>query len=157
MSVPDNLIAFLQPKIGTEIHVGPWLSIDQERINRFAEVTGDLQWIHTDPERARRESPYRDTIAHGYLILSLLPFLTQSNHPDYFQENYPGMKMRINYGVNRVRFPAPVVVGSRIRAKTILKDLEKKDDSVQITYRITVEIENHEKPACVAEFIARVY
>jgi acyl dehydratase len=157
MSVPDNLIAFLQPKIGTEIHVGPWLSIDQERINRFAEVTGDLQWIHTDPERARRESPYRDTIAHGYLILSLLPFLTQSNHPDYFQENYPGMKMRINYGVNRVRFPAPVVVGSRIRAKTILKDLEKKDDSVQITYRITVEIENHEKPACVAEFIAQVY
>ncbi|MBM4272435.1 MAG: MaoC family dehydratase [Deltaproteobacteria bacterium] len=157
MSAPDNLIAFLQPKIGTEIHVGPWLSIDQERINRFAEVTGDLQWIHTDPERARRESPYRDTIAHGYLILSLLPFLTQSNHPDYFQKNYPGMKMRINYGVNRVRFPAPVVVGSRIRARTILKELEKKDDSVQITYRITVEIENHEKPACVSEFIARVY
>jgi acyl dehydratase len=93
----------------------------------------------------------------GFLTLSLLPYLTESNHPDFFQKNYPGMRMRINYGLNKVRFPAPIVVGSRIRARTVLRDAEKVDHAVQIVYIITVEIENSEKPACVAEFIARVY
>jgi acyl dehydratase len=157
MTAAENLMAFLDDKLGTEIHVGPWLAIDQERINRFAEVTGDLQWIHIDPERARLESPYGATIAHGYLTLSLLPHLTESNHPDFFQKNYPGMKMRLNYGLNRVRFPSPVVVGSRIRARTLLQSAEKIDKAVQIIYLITVEIEGGDKPACVAEFIARVY
>jgi acyl dehydratase len=157
MTAADSLTAFLGDKLGTEIHVGPWLAIDQERINRFAEVTGDLQWIHIDPERARRESPYGATIAHGYLTLSLLPFLTESNHPDFFQKNYPGMRMRLNYGLNRVRFPAAVVVGSRIRARTLLQAMEKLDKAVQIIYLITIEIEGGSKPACVAEFIARVY
>jgi acyl dehydratase len=157
MSAADDLIAFLAPKLHAEIHVGPWLAIDQERIDRFAAVTGDIQWIHTDPERARRESPYGATVAHGYLTLSLLPFLTESNHPDYFQKNYPGMHMRVNYGLNRVRFPAPVPVGSRIRARTVLHDIEKAGEAVQLTYLITVEIEGGDKPACVAEFIARVY
>jgi acyl dehydratase len=96
MSATDNLLEFLRPKIGAEIHVGPWLMIDQERINRFAEVTGDVQWIHTDTERAKRESPYRATIAHGFLTLSLIPYLTESNHPAFFQKNYPGMNMRVN-------------------------------------------------------------
>src|SRR5512141_3245583 len=141
MSAADNLIGFLQPKRGMEIHVGPWLVIDQERIDRFAEVTGDVQWIHTDPERARRESPFGATVAHGYLTLSLLPFLTESNHPDFFRNNYPGMRMRVNYGLNRVRFPAPVVVGSRIRARTVLQEIGKVGEAVQITYFITVEIE----------------
>lgn len=157
MSASDDLLEFLQPKIGTEIHVGPWLTIDQERINRFAEVTGDIQWIHTDPERASRESPFGTTIAHGFLTLSLLPYLTQSNHPDFFQKNYPGMKIRVNYGLNRVRFPAPVPVNSRIRARTALISAEKMHNAVQIIYNITVEIEKNKKPACVVEFIARVY
>jgi acyl dehydratase len=157
MTAAENLMTFLADKLGTEIHVGSWLAIDQERINRFAEVTGDQQWIHIDPERARQESPYGATIAHGYLTLSLLPFLTESNHPDFFQKNYPGMRMRLNYGLNRVRFPAPVVVGSSIRARTLLQSAEKIDKAVQIIYHITVEIEGGDKPACVAEFIARVY
>lgn len=153
----DTLLTFLQPRLGEEIHVGPWLTITQDRIDRFAEVTGDVQWIHTDPERAAKESPYGATIAHGYLTLSLLPYLTESNHPDFFQKNYPGMRMRVNYGTNKVRFPAPVRVNSRIRARTVLAAAEKIGEAVQITYLITVEIEGGEKPACVAEFLARVY
>lgn len=153
----DELLSFLQPRLGEEIHVGPWLTITQERIDRFAEVTGDVQWIHVDPERAAKESPYGATIAHGYLTLSLLPYLTESNHPDFFQKNYPGMRMRVNYGTNKVRFPAPVRVNSRIRARTVLAAAEKIGEAVQITYLITVEIEGGEKPACVAEFLARVY
>ena len=153
----ERLIAFMAPNLGAEIHVGPWLTVDQERINRFAEVTGDVQWIHTDPERAARESPYGATVAHGFLTLSLLPFLTESNHPDFFQKNYPGMRYRVNYGLNRVRYPSPVVVGSRIRARTTLLEAEEVGTSVQIIYRYTVEIEWKEKPACVAEFVARVY
>ena len=135
----------------------PGCTIEQERIDRFAAVTGDVQWIHTDPERAARESPYGTTVAHGFLTLSLLPFLTESNHPDYFQRNYPGMRMRVNYGLNRVRFPAPVKAGSQIRARTVLQEAGKAGDAVQITYLITVEIAGEDKPACVAEFIARVY
>lgn len=157
MSATDNLLEYLQPKIGTEIHVGPWLMIDQVRIDCFAEVTGDIQWIHTDPERANRESPYGVTIAHGFLTLSLLPYLTESNHQDFFQKNYPGMKMRVNYGLNKVRFPTPVVVNSQIRARTLLRSAEKIGDAVQIIYIYTIEIKNSKKPACVAEFIARVY
>ena len=157
MPAADNLIESLHLRLGTEIHVGPWLVIDQERITRFAEVTGDVQWIHTDPERAQRESPYGTTIAHGYLTLSLLPLLTQSNHPEFFQQNYPGMRMRVNYGLDRVRFPAPVTAGSRVRARTVLGSLHKIGDAVQIGYVITVEIDGEAKPACVAEFLARVY
>jgi len=157
MTPADTLIAALAPNLGTEIHVGPWLTVDQERINRFAEVTGDVQWIHTDPERAVRESPYGATVAHGYLTLALLPLLTESNHPDFFQRNYPGMRYRVNYGLNRVRYPAPVVVDARIRARTVLQEVEKVGPGLQIVYRYTVEIEGQEKPACVAEFVARVY
>ena len=153
----EQCISFLSPKVGKEIHVGPWLTIDQERIDRFAEVTGDLQWIHIDPERAKQESPYGATIAHGYLTLSLLPLLTESNHPDFFSKNYPGMKMRVNYGLNRVRFPSPVIVGSKLRARTVIGDVEQVSGGAQITYQITVEIEGKDKPACVAEFLARVY
>jgi acyl dehydratase len=151
------LLAHLEPLLGKEIHVGPWLEITQERIDRFAEVTGDKQWIHTDPLRAAKESPYGGTIAHGYLTLSLLPYLTESNHPDFFQKNYPGMRLRVNYGTNKVRFPAPVLTGSRIRARTVLLAAEAVGDAVQIIYAITIEIEGGAKPACVAEFVARVY
>ena len=89
MTPAEKLLDFLDPQLGQEIHVGPWLQIDQERINKFAEVTGDLQWIHTDPERSATDSPYGSTVAHGYLTLSLLPYLTESNHPNFFQKNYP--------------------------------------------------------------------
>ncbi|WP_303722486.1 MaoC family dehydratase [Malonomonas rubra] len=152
-----ELIAFYQPRIGHEIHVGPWLEIDQQRIDKFAETTGDLQWIHIDPERAIKESPYGSTIAHGYLTLSLLPYLTESNHPDFFPQNYPGMKYRVNYGLNKVRFPAPVKVGAKIRAHTQIQATEEVKNGVQICYLLTVEIEGQEKPACVAEFLARVF
>ena len=101
----QEFLNFVTPQIGREIHVGPWLEIDQKRINDFAQVTGDVQWIHTDVQRAQKESPYKSTIAHGYLTLSLLPYLTQSNHPDFFQKNYPGMTYRVNYGLDRLRFP----------------------------------------------------
>ena len=157
MTPADTLIAFMSPNLGAEIHVGPWLTIDQDRIDRFAEVTGDIQWIHTDPERAAKESPYGATVAHGFLTLSLLQYLTESNHPDFFQKNYPGMRYRVNYGLNRVRYPAPVVVNARIRARTVLQEVEKVGSGVQVVYRYTVEIEGEEKPACVAEFVARVY
>lgn len=157
MSAADGLLAFLTPQLGTETHVGPWLDIDQERIDRFAQVTGDLQWIHTDPERALRESPYGATVAHGYLTLSLLPFLTQSNAPGFFERNYPGMRYRVNYGLNRVRFPAPVRCGARVRARTVLLEAERLENGVQIVYRFTVEIDGEDKPACVAESVVRVY
>ncbi len=153
----QTFLKFLQPQINQEVHVGPWLTMDQERINKFAEVTGDLQWIHIDPERAEKESPYGGTIAHGYLTLSLLPYLTESNHPDFFQKNYPGMKYRVNYGLNKVRFPSPVKVGAKLRARTTIQEVEQIKNSVQIIYLITVELEGSDKPACIAEFVARLY
>ena len=152
-----DFLKFLEPQIGQEIHIGPWLQIDQQRIDQFAEVTGDQQWIHIDPERAKKESPYGTTVAHGYLTLSLLPLLTESNHPDFFQKNYPGMKYRVNYGLNRVRFPAPVKVGAKIRARTTIQSAEEVKNGVQICYIITVDIEGEEKPACSVEFLARLY
>ena len=157
MSAADDLLALYQPKIGQEVHCGPWLMIDQQRIDAFAAATGDLQWIHTDPQRAAQESPYGATIAHGYLTLSLLPLLTESNAPGFFEKNYPGMRLRLNYGLNRVRFPAPVLAGSRIRSHMTVKEIERAGEGVQFTYLITVEIEGNDKPACVAEFLARVY
>ena len=157
MSAADALVAHYLPKIGVEIHCGSWLEITQERIDAFAAATGDLQWIHTDPERAAKESPYGATIAHGYLTLSLLPCLTESNAPGFFERNYPGMRLRLNYGLDRVRFPAPVPAGSRIRAHTVVSRVERIVDAVQFTYLLTVEIEGNQKPACVAEFLARVY
>ncbi|MDY0213417.1 MAG: MaoC family dehydratase [Desulfuromonadaceae bacterium] len=152
-----GLLNFLQPKLGQEVHVGPWLEIDQHRIDQFAAVTGDQQWIHINPERAEKESPYGSTVAHGYLTLSLLPYLTESNHPDFFENNYPGMKYRVNYGLNRVRFPAPVKVGSKIRARTTIQSAEEINGAVQICYLITIDIEGEKKPACIAEFLARLY
>lgn len=157
MSAAEDLIALYQPKLGQEIHCGSWFEIDQQRIDAFAAATGDLQWIHTDPVRAAKESPYGGAIAHGYLTLSLLPLLTESNAPGFFEKNYPGMRLRLNYGLNRVRFPAPVLAGARIRCRTTVKGLEMAGEGVQFTYLITVEIEGNDKPACVAEFLARVY
>jgi acyl dehydratase len=157
MPSTTELLERLNQQRGSEIHVGPWLTITQERIDAFAQVTGDVQWIHTDVERAHRESPYGSTVAHGYLTLSLLPSLTESNHPDFFAANYPGMRYRVNYGLNSVRLPAPVKAGARIRARSTLLDFEVLPKGVQIIYLLTVEIEGEEKPACIAESVVRVY
>jgi acyl dehydratase len=157
MNTAVQLTSFLAPQIGTEIHLGSWLTIDQERIDAFAKTTGDQQWIHTDPSRAKTESPYGTTIAHGFLTLSLLPLLTESNAPGQFERNYPGMRLRVNYGLNQVRFPAPVPTGSRLRTRTVLLAVEPIADCVQITYQIIVEIDGSSKPACVAEQVFRLY
>lgn len=157
MSAVKDLVAMYREKTGSEIHVGAWLTVDQDRIDAFARATGDMQWIHTDPARAVKESPYRATVAHGFLTLSLLPLLTESNAPGVFEKNYPGMKLRVNYGLEKVRFPAPVVVGSRIRARTVVTGVEEVTGGVQIAGRITVEIEGGVKPACVAEQLFRLY
>jgi len=157
MSAVKQLIQHYQGLVGQEIHIGPWLEIDQQRIDDFARVTRDEQWIHIDPERAARESPYRTTIAHGFLTLSLLPYLTQSNHPEFFASNYPGMRLRVNYGLNKVRFPAPVLCGARLRARTAVQSVEAVDRGVQIVYLLTIDIDGGSKPACVAEQIMRVY
>ena len=157
MSATTELIRRYRELSGQEIHVGPWLEIDQQRIDDFARVTGDEQWIHVDPERAAKESPYGTTIAHGFLTLSLLPYLSQSNHPDFFSKNYPGMRLRVNYGLNKVRFPEPVLCGDRIRARTAVQSVEEVNRGAQIVYRLTIEVEGKEKPACVAEQVMRVY
>ncbi len=136
---------------GQEIACSDWLAIDQARIDRFAEATGDRQWIHVDPERARRESPYRATIAHGYLTLSLIPHLIESCI------RIDGIAMAINYGLDRVRLPAPVVVGSRLRARVVLDRVEAIAGGVQATWTATVELEQGDKPACVAQMLARYY
>jgi len=157
MSAAEQLLALYQQQKGREIAVGEWLLIDQARIDAFAQATGDLQWIHIDPQRAAVESPYKSTIAHGFLTLSLLPLLTQANAPGQFEKNYPGMRLRVNYGLNKVRFPAPVKPGDRLRARTTVQDATMAGNGVEIIYLLTVEIEGADKPACVAEQVVRVY
>ena len=136
--------------IGAELGVSGWLDVDQSRIDAFADVTNDHQWIHVGVERAKAESPYGATIAHGFLTISLIPGLSKDN---YRVEN---AKMGINYGLNKVRFLAAVTAGSRIRVRSHLADATKvSDDTVNLTVRHTVEIDGVEKPAVIAELIAR--
>jgi acyl dehydratase len=135
---------------GREWGPGEWLEITQERVNLFADATGDDQWIHVDVERAK-SGPFGGTIAHGFLTLSLVLTLTRA------ETQIEGISMAINYGLNRVRFPAPVRVGSRIRARTKNLSVEDVEGGVQVVNQITVEIEGQEKPACVAELVGRFY
>ena len=139
-----------QALVGTELGVSDWLEIDQKRVNDFADVTGDHQWIHVDVERAKAESPYKAPIAHGFLTLSLIPALSKDN---YRVEN---AKLGINYGLNKVRFLNAVPVGSRVRARSELVDVKAKDSVADLTVLHTIEIEGVEKPAAVAEMIARI-
>jgi acyl dehydratase len=150
----EEIIAELKAAVGTEVHIGPWLSITQERIDQFAEATDDFQWIHVDPERAKN-GPFGTTIAHGFLTLSLIPNLTES--VDESVVRYPGIKMAINYGLNRVRFPNPVVVGAKVRARTERLQVEEIKGSVQLVDQVSIEIEGEEKPGCVAETVTRLY
>jgi acyl dehydratase len=137
--------------VGQELGVGEWKEIDQKRIDAFADVTEDHQWIHIDVERAKTESPYGTTIAHGFLTLSMIPKLSKDN----FQvEN---AKMAINYGLNKVRFLAAVPSGGRIRARSELVDATKvSDEVVNLTVRQTIELDGSDKPAAVADTIVRV-
>ncbi len=144
----------LSALVGHEIGVGPWLEVTQARVNAFADVTGDHQFIHVDPERAAT-TPFGGPVAHGYLTLSLLPFLGQQQ--EGVKLDVP-TRMRVNYGLNRVRFPAPVRVGKRIRLRSTLLAVEPvADDVYQLVYRQTVEIEDEPKPAMVAETVSRLY
>jgi acyl dehydratase len=137
--------------VGSELGVSEWLEIDQQRINDFADVTGDHQWIHIDVERAEKESPYGAPIAHGFLTLSMIPALSKDNF------RVQNAKLAINYGLNKVRFLSAVPVGSRIRVRSELADAVAKDEStVDLTVRHTIEIDGVEKPAAVAEMIVRV-
>ena len=135
--------------VGREVAVSDWLNIVQEKVNEFADATGDQQWIHVDPERAARESPFGGTIAHGFLTLSLLSRLYQT-----CIELSP-RRMGINVGFNRVRFTAPVRVGTRIRAHFVLGGLEAVKDGLQFVWKVTIESEGSDKPACVAEWVTR--
>ena len=151
----ETALAELAPKIGTELHVSPWVTITQERIDDFADATGDHQWIHVDPERARAESPFGATIAHGYLVLSLYP--SMRGHDGRNTPPLPGVTRTINYGVNRVRFPNPVRAGSRLRGRVELVGAAERGAALQVVERFTVEIESVEKPACVAEIVRLMY
>ncbi len=141
--------------IGCEDVASPYHTVDQQQIDDFAEATLDRQYVHVDPQRAAKESPYGTTIAHGFLTLSMISHLV-SNIPRADSDPYAGAVTLINYGLDRVRFPCPVRVGSRIRARRQLVSAEAKDDhTIQLKHGVTVEIEGEEKPACVADWITR--
>jgi len=139
----------LRAAVGERLGASEWLAVDQKRIDLFAEATGDDQWIHVNPERAA-DGPFGSTIAHGYLTLSLLPLLCR----DIWKVE--GVRMGINYGLNKVRFPSPVRVGSRVRAVTELVSVQDVAQGAQAIYRHTVEIEGQERPALVAETITLI-
>jgi acyl dehydratase len=145
----------LQAQIGQEIHCSDWLEVTQARIDAFAEATGDRQWIHVDSGRAARESPWKTTIAHGYLTLSLYPLLRGLVDAD--RPAYPGVRQVINYGLDKLRFPSAVTVGSRIRAHCVLLKVEPVSGGLQVTEQYTVEIDGQPKPACVADALMRLY
>ena len=138
-------------RVGEEIAVSGWLEVTQARIDQFADATGDHQWIHVDPARAAAELPSRSTIAHGFLTLSLLSTLIRESI------RFTGLRMAINYGLNRVRFVSPVPSGSRIRALITLQSVDAVSDGFQVTWQATIEREGNDKPACVADWIVRYY
>jgi acyl dehydratase len=150
---PIASVHALKDFVGKEIAVSDWLAITQERINLFAEATEDRQWIHVDRERAERESPFKTTIAHGFLTLSLIAHFMQQS-----LKVQNGVRLAVNYGLNRVRFTAPVGSGSRIRARIVLLSLKDiSQDAVEAVFTVTIESEGSEKPCCVAESIVRYY
>jgi acyl dehydratase len=136
---------------GTHLGYSDWLEIDQDRVDKFADATGDHQWIHVDVERAKRESPFGGPIAHGYLTVSLSNYLL----PQIVKVQ--GISMGVNYGVDRIRFPAPVPVGSRVRAGAELLEVTEVAGGVQTKMLITVEVDGGDKPACIIEALSRFY
>jgi acyl dehydratase len=143
-------LADLAPLVGQEIALSDWITVDQHRINLFADATGDHQWIHLDAERAAK-GPFGTTIAHGFLTLSLLPEMSAS------AMEVRDTRMGVNYGLNKVRFPAPVPSGSRLRGRFKLLAYEPLEGGAQLTVEVTMEREGSDKPVCVAESLARRY
>ena len=147
----ENLNSLKQSE-GRQFPVTDWLVITQDRIQKFADATDDRQWIHVDPERAQRESPFGGVIAHGFLTLSLLPhFLKQAIHIR------SGVAMTVNYGLNKIRFPAAVRAGSKVRARVTLAAVKQSPEFVDATFHIHIESESLSKPCCVAEWLIRYY
>ena len=153
--VAEKVYKELKEQLGQEIYVGEWEMIDQHCINQFAEVTGDTQWIHTDPDRARKESPFKSTIVHGFLTLSLIPKLTNTMSSTSIV--YPEARMMVNYGLNQVRFPYPVKSGSKVRARVRLVGVTPINNSIELVNEISIEVENRKRFACVAETVFRLY
>ena len=138
-------------EVGNEVGVSEWVLVDQERIDKFADATGDHQWIHTDPKKAEA-GPFGTTIAHGFLTLSLLPMLAAN------AMHIEGIRMGVNYGLNKVRFPSPVPVGSELRARVKLLSFDAlPDNGAQLTTQVTIERKDGDKPVCVAESVGRRY
>jgi acyl dehydratase len=142
----------LRELVGKDIGHTDWFRVTQERITQFAEATEDSQWIHVDAARARDESPYGAAIAHGFLTLSLISHFVKEAI-----QIQCGVRLAVNYGLNRVRFPAAVRAGSRIRASVVLLRFDEFTDGVTATYSVTIEVEDFDKPCCVAEWIVRYY
>lgn len=141
----------LKNRIGEEVVVSDWIEVTQAQIDQFAAATGDRQWIHVDVERARRESPFGAPIAHGFLTLSLLSRLLVES------VRIKSARMGVNYGLNRVRFVAPVPMGSRIRGRFVVKALEDFDGGAQVTWTVTIERDGGDKPCLIAEWLTRRY
>lgn len=142
----------LKAAVGAEVGVSDWIEITQDRINKFAEATGDEQWIHVDTERAARESPGGTTIAHGLLSLSLIPMFIRGII------GVKGLKNTLNYGANRIRYLTPVPAGSQLRARvTVMEAEDVPPDALRVTYKVTIELEGGQRPACVAEVIGQHY
>lgn len=155
MGKAADAITRFEKRLGEEEGASDWFQVDQQRVNDFADATLDHQFIHIDPEKSAKLSPFKVTIAHGFLTLSLLPHLG-SKIPPLDPEAYQGVTMGINYGLDKVRFPAPVKVGARIRARRSLAAAELKGTMIQIKQIVTIEIEGEEKPGCVAESLSRL-
>ena len=149
IDIPD--VAKLRERIGQDVAVSDWLLVTQERIDRFAGATEDEQWIHVNPARAAAESPFKTTIAHGFLTLSLLSALSRR------AMGFSRIRMAVNYGMNRVRFMSPVPAGSRIRGRFVPIAVDEVGGGIQVTWGVTIEREDWDKPCCVAEWIVRYH
>jgi len=149
--VVENLDA-LKDLVGREFAITEWFEVTQQRIQQFAEATEDRQWIHLDSDRAQKDSPYGTTIAHGFLTLSLL-----SRFSKQALQIRNGAGMIINYGLNRVRFSAPVPAGSNVRARFTLQSLKDVGNSSEAVFSVVIEVQNQSKPACLAEWVIRIY
>ena len=141
----------LPARVGSEVAVSDWFEVGQERIATFAEATDDRQWLHLDPERCKRESPFGQPVAHGFLTLSLLPAMLTSALA------IEGMRMGVNYGLNKVRFPSPLPAGSRVRGRWTLRGADAVAGGWQFTWDVTIQADGAAKPVCVAEFLIRCY
>ncbi len=151
MAPREIAFADINSMVGQELGASDWHLVTQKDVNTFADVTRDHQWIHIDVERAAKESPYGTTIAHGYMTLSLVPYLMAQVW------RVSGVKMGVNYGLNKLRFPSPVPVGKKVRAKAKLLGVEDVKGGVQVAVEVTIEVEGSDKPAAVAETLSRYY